>query len=280
MQKKSAAKSSALGYVESIEYYANFKGISNDVGLDYNVSLPTMTDGKVICTKTNGEWNDNCSGFFEAVDKKSKGEKPTSATIIISSNGKVLTGTSMVYNGYTVNYDGKEGSIGENSNTPAEPSVTTRSIEITEDTMGTVTTQTNNLWSIVDDGFMNMGIWQSNVSINAYYKEKITVTSSRPATVTGRLALWHNCGSKNSKFRIGFSTTNDANKDSFTEYQEYEQNYSSMSYTMTKNEFDTFGQDFEVTIDEPGEYYLKGVYYMFSVSCSGYARLYDLKITQ
>ena len=277
--KKSAARTSTLGYVDSIEYYAGFQNVSNDTGITgYNVPLPEMTDGKVTCTKTTSGWNTECSTFFEAVDEKAKGDKPKTATIVISSNGKVLSGTSMVYNGYTVNYDGKDAYIEDNSNTPAEP--TTKTIELNSDTIGSVTSNTNHEWFYVSDDMINLGMWESSVTPNAYYKEKIVVTQSRPATIKGKLASWYNCGSPNAKYRIGFSTTNDDNKDSFTEYKDLSQTYNSAASNFTRNECDTFAQDFEVTITEPGEYYIKAVYYMYSRSCSSYSRLYDLKITQ
>ena len=75
--RKSAARTSALGYVDAIEYYSGFSQISNDAGLDYNIPLPEMTNGQATCTKTTSGWNNECSNFFTAVDGKSKGDKPT-----------------------------------------------------------------------------------------------------------------------------------------------------------------------------------------------------------
>ena len=107
--RKSAARSSALGYIDSIEYYAGFNQISNDTGITgYDTALPEMTEGKVTCTKTSSGWNSECSSFFTAVDKKSKGKKPDTATIIISSTGKVLNGTTMRFGKYDIDYDGKD----------------------------------------------------------------------------------------------------------------------------------------------------------------------------
>ena len=115
--RKSAARSSALGYIDSIEYYAGFNQISNDTGItEYDTTLPEMTEGKVTCTKTSSGWNSECSSFFTAVDKKSKGKKPDTATIILSSTGKVLKDSKMTFNGYEVNYDGKDSSISIDEN--------------------------------------------------------------------------------------------------------------------------------------------------------------------
>ena len=122
--RKNAAKSSALGYIDAIEYYAGFNQISD--GTDgYNTDLPEMTDGKVKCEKTSSGWNDKCSAFFAAVDTKTKGAKPDTATIYISSNGKVLENTVLVYNSYEVSYDGQEATTGgKPSSSEPEPTPT------------------------------------------------------------------------------------------------------------------------------------------------------------
>ena len=110
--RKSAARSSALGYVDSIEYYLGFHAISEDVELTgYSVPLPEMTNGKVTCTKTSSGWNSECSAFFSAVDEKAKGDKPKTATIVLSSTGKVSNGTTMKFGKYDVNYDGKDATV-------------------------------------------------------------------------------------------------------------------------------------------------------------------------
>ena len=114
--RKSAARSSALGYIDSIEYYTGFNQISDDAGITgYNISLPEMTNGTVTCTKTTSGWDSNCSAFFEAVDAKTKGDKPKTATIILSSKGEVLEGTTMKYGKYIVNYDGENATVGGSS---------------------------------------------------------------------------------------------------------------------------------------------------------------------
>ena len=121
--RKSAAKSSALGYIDSIEYYAGFNQISNDTGITgYDTALPEMTEGKVTCTKTSSGWNSECSAFFTAVDKKAKGKKPDAATIILSSTGKVQANSKMTFNGYEVTYDGKDALIGNESSSESESS--------------------------------------------------------------------------------------------------------------------------------------------------------------
>ena len=114
--KSSAAKSSTLGYVESIEdyvgfYEANQGGIE---GLDsYNVAAPTGA-----CTKTSGKWADDktvteeetdgpCTLFYKAVDATTKGEVPTAATVTISG-GKVTATSTFTFGSYTYKADGSK----------------------------------------------------------------------------------------------------------------------------------------------------------------------------
>ena len=114
--RKSAAKSSTLGFVDSIEYYAGFSE-ANATGMSiegYNVVIP----GAVVCKTTDGTtWTggtavanqkSDCVTFISAVETKSKGKAPEAGKIILDANGKVLTGSKLFYNGYTCTYDGSD----------------------------------------------------------------------------------------------------------------------------------------------------------------------------
>ena len=108
-------------------YYSGFNKISEDSGLDYNVSLPTMTNGSVTCTKTTSGWNSECSEFFAAVDKKAKGRKPKTAIIIINEIGEVEDGTTLTYGKYKLKYNGEDVSCESSSNVPEANSFATDS---------------------------------------------------------------------------------------------------------------------------------------------------------
>jgi type IV pilus assembly protein PilA len=86
--RKSAARSSALGYIDAIEYNNGFAQVEPD-----NYTLITGTD---IKTST--------------INIKLKGKKPTKGTITINTSGKVSSGR-MVFNGYWVEYDGKDAKV-------------------------------------------------------------------------------------------------------------------------------------------------------------------------
>ena len=109
--RKSAAKSSSLGFIDSIEYYAGFSEI-NGTGMTldgYNVDVP----GAVVCKTTDGStWtggsNDACDTFMDAVSTKSKGKNPDEAAIKLNANGKVQSGSYFKYNGYYCTYDGSD----------------------------------------------------------------------------------------------------------------------------------------------------------------------------
>lgn len=102
--RKSTAKSSAIGYVESIENYIGFYeakagGISGLEGYDVEAPLSTVT-----CIKSMNYWSgEGCQDFYTAVDQKTKGRLPDSATIIIE-NGKVKLGSKLSYNGFECTY--------------------------------------------------------------------------------------------------------------------------------------------------------------------------------
>lgn len=112
--RKSAAKSSTLGFVDSIEYYAGFHNAQAAGGIDitgYETALPVITapDTTVTCTKAaDGDWDATCKAFMDAVKGTAKGAAPEEATIVLNANGKVQNGTSMKYNGFTCTYTGQD----------------------------------------------------------------------------------------------------------------------------------------------------------------------------
>lgn len=116
--RKSAARSSALGYVDSINSFIPLAESSSDLEItdtDYQgVTVPT---GK--CVKSNGTWtaspadsgtNDAaCAAFYAKVDNKTKGKKPTAAEITIGSDKQVVLASDEISltmdGGYTCEYD-------------------------------------------------------------------------------------------------------------------------------------------------------------------------------
>ena len=155
---------------------------------------------------------------------------------------------------------------------PKEEDVTINTANIT-----VLSDQSNRSWTWVSDGVIDVGMWEGNPS-GYYYNDTIKVTSKTPATLKGKVSLWYNCGS-NAIYRIGFSKVADKNTDNFDKYQDLNQNFSGGA-GLSEETYKNYGQDFEVTITEPGEYYVKGIYYMTSSSCSSYSRTYDISIIQ
>lgn len=157
----------------------------------------------------------------------------------------------------------------------------TTPIEINSTNILTVTPTSDYKWSVIQGNVINTGIWQTTPT-NFYYKDKIVVTAKKPATVTGKVSLWNNKVEEgtNAKMRIGFSTNNTDNENSFTSYTDLDQNFRNYNYDLPASQYTQHEQSFSVTITEPGEYYIKGVYYMTHRSYSAYARVYDLSLTQ
>lgn len=91
--KKGAAKDSAYGYVEAIEYNNSMA----DLGINNNYTK--ILDGKDL--------------DVTGLDVKVKGSKPDSGIITIEK-GNVIN-ADLCINGYNVLYDGKEASIGDNN---------------------------------------------------------------------------------------------------------------------------------------------------------------------
>ena len=103
--RKSAAKSAALGYIDAIEYNNGFVEIEQD-------GYTAVTSGEVATiTSTLGS--------------HLKGKAPTSGSVVIDSNGKVTSAANLCFNGYAVNYDGKDatvvGSCSSGGSTPSIP---------------------------------------------------------------------------------------------------------------------------------------------------------------
>ena len=277
--RKGAARSSTLGYVDSIEYYAGFQNVSKDTEITgYDVVLPEMTNGQVTCTKTTSGWNNECSEFFEAVDKKAKGDKPKTATIVISSNGKVLSGTSMVYNGYTVNYDGKDATIdGEGSSTPEPVNIDTL---LNADKFSKTNTDESHHRSDVReyDGvtYQAMWIWESSDPTDFYYVDKVTVKPGERYKLSGKAAVWYNSNS-HEQLEIGFSETNERTG-SFVKSQIISGNFMASDLSIPSSTLLSHLQDFEVIIDEPGEYYVRGTLKQTTIFWSSYSAITELKI--
>ena len=116
--RKSAAKSSALGYVESIENYVGFHeakagGINDIVGYDKEAPASTVT-----CAKAKAEgastatWTEACADFFTDVDKTTKGKAPDEATNVVIENGKVKVTSgsepTFTFGSYTCTYTGND----------------------------------------------------------------------------------------------------------------------------------------------------------------------------
>ena len=122
--RKSAAKSSSLGFIDSIEYYAGFAGANGngmDLG-DYDSELLPTTN--TVCTKTNGTWT-TCADLMAKVEAKSKGKAPTDAQISLDTSGKVKNTSWLKYNDYYCVYSGSDIVDGCTKTTPANAEVAT-----------------------------------------------------------------------------------------------------------------------------------------------------------
>ena len=122
--RKSAARSSSLGFVDSIEYYAGFNQAQDDsIQLGYSTAVPTVSEGNLICKATKSgntvTWSEgtgvtlasgstSCADFMAAVETKSKGKGPDSAEVKLDSAGKVLADSTFTYGSFTCTYDGND----------------------------------------------------------------------------------------------------------------------------------------------------------------------------
>lgn len=113
--RKSAAKSSTLGYVESIEDYVGFYEASKGgiEGLDtYDKEAPT---GECTLAKsgsaTTATWTGTgCADFYTAVNGTTKGKAPDAAKVTIT-NGKVAANSEFTYGSYTYVYTGSDATL-------------------------------------------------------------------------------------------------------------------------------------------------------------------------
>ena len=119
--RKSAARSSSLGFIDSIEYYAGFRQAQDEsIQLGYDVDVPTKSSGtapditysNVTCTKASDAWSGDenstatCAAFMAAVEEKSKGKAPANgSSVILNSAGKVQNGSEFKYNDKTCTYN-------------------------------------------------------------------------------------------------------------------------------------------------------------------------------
>ncbi len=105
--RKSAAKSSSLGFIDSIEYYAGFAQANGDgISLEgYSASVLPAT--ATVCNLASGSWGE-CQDFMSAVATKSKGKAPEEASIAVDTAGKVRSTSWLKYNDYYCEYDGSD----------------------------------------------------------------------------------------------------------------------------------------------------------------------------
>ena len=111
--RKSAAKSSALGYIDAIEYNNGFAMLGSDAG----VSGYTKVE----------------SGDIANINIKLKGKKPESGTVTIDSSGKI-TEAELCVNGYKVKYENRDvtnvtkGCDGSSESSSSETTPTTNTV--------------------------------------------------------------------------------------------------------------------------------------------------------
>lgn len=145
----------------------------------------------------------------------------------------------------------------------------------------------NYRWAYIydDSNTINMGMWYASFASvdryisGLYYNDKITVTKSKPATLSGKIATWYNCGS-NATFYIGFSKQNNLSETNFDAKKELQQTFQNSSSVLSKQILEPHLQDFEVEITEPGDYYIKAIYNMHTRNCSAYSTITELNLTQ
>lgn len=115
--RKSAARSSSLGFIDSVEYYAGFNQAQDaDIQLGYDKGVPTKANDNVTCTKGESAWSgdetsttETCALFMAAVEEKSKGKAPEQgSTVILNQAGKVQNNSALKYNGFTCTYSGSD----------------------------------------------------------------------------------------------------------------------------------------------------------------------------
>ena len=138
--RKNAAKSSALGYIDAIEYNNGFAQLGT--------------------TDINGTYEEIKTGDVTTANQKLgshlKGKAPTSGTVTIDTKGKV-TAADFCINGYNVTYDGKDATVNgkcngsnNNNNEPQQPSVP-EPVSFATDSWATIATNTSSPAYVVGD---------------------------------------------------------------------------------------------------------------------------------
>ena len=150
-------------------------------------------------------------------------------------------------------------------------------IKFTDKYILTHSVQTNRSWSWPYNGIIDMGMWEG-VPTNYYYAYKLKV-KDHPVRVKGKILVFKNCG-LNATLVAGFSKDSDINYNNFDVSQTLNQNFTISSTVANCETYKNYMQDIDVTITEPGEYYFKTVYYMYSKSCSAYSTTCGLTLYQ
>ena len=178
--KKKAAEDSAYGYIGAINYNIDLASMNSDYDLGYT-SYP------------DGEYK-----VQQLRNIKMKGKKPTGGTVTIT-NGKVTSANDLCFDGYPVDYDGKEASI--DSNATCGSSSNGGSSSYSAYSSGdSVTLNDETVWVVVDDSSTS----ESNVTLVAVKNIK---NSSNIGTNTGSNMFCENQGDP-SICAIAFDTNN------------------------------------------------------------------------
>lgn len=148
-------------------------------------------------------------------------------------------------------------------------------VDLTNDFIGTHVSSNNKLWVNLEDGYINMGIWEESAPAGFYIKPKIIVPENSSATVSGKVKFWTNSNYYTHSLYVGFSEENDINVDNYIVKKEI---HPTQVGGVTDSNLIT-SEDFSITISEPGEYYFKTTLVMNPVSWSVFSHIYDLKVT-
>ena len=190
----------------------------------------------------------------------------------------------MKFGKYDVNYDGKDATVGGESNS-GEGSSTPEPISIDILNSGKIDIvsytddhHTSHIYEYDGNTFWYMWVWERTAPANFYYRDKITVNQGERYKIYGKAAVWWNC-STHERLKIGYSTTTSANED-YVVSQTLTGTFSNSSSDVQSETLNANLQDFEVIIDEPGEYYIKGTLKQTSLSCSAYSGITELKLEQ
>ena len=144
--RKNSAKSSALGYIDAIEYNNGFAQLGT---ADISGTYEEIKTGDV--TTAN-----------QKLGSHLKGKAPTSGTVTIDSKGKV-TAADFCINGYNVTYDGKDATVNgkcngssnnnnnNNNNEPQQPSVPEPVSFATDDWSTIAANTTSNNYHVGDE---------------------------------------------------------------------------------------------------------------------------------